>query len=118
MNKTLAAALLIVSSPALANEPSVTDARASQSGGTWRFDVTVTHADAGWDHYANAWQIAAPDGTVLGTRELLHPHVSEQPFTRSLGNVRIPPGVDQVQIRASDSVHGWGQPYIFTLPDS
>jgi hypothetical protein len=118
MNKTLVAALLFVSFPALAGEPSVTDAQASQSSGTWRFDVTVAHADEGWDHYANAWQIAAPDGTVLGTRELLHPHVSEQPFTRSLGNVAIPADVDQVQIRARDSVHGWGQPYILTLPDS
>ena len=43
--------------------------------------VTVQHADTGWDHYADAWEVLAPDGTVLGTRTLLHPHTDEQPFT-------------------------------------
>jgi len=72
------------------------------------FDVTVRHADAGWDHYANEWQVVAPDGTVLGTRTLYHPHVNEQPFTRSLSGVRIPPDIHSVTIRARDTVHGYG----------
>jgi len=45
---------------------------------------------------------------VLGVRELAHPHVNEQPFTRSLGGVEIPDGVQEVTIRARDSVHGYG----------
>ena len=53
-------------------------------------------------------QVVAPDGRVLGERRLLHPHVQEQPFTRSLGGVEIPAGVEEVTIRARDSVHGWG----------
>ena len=73
-----------------------------------RFSVTVHHADAGWDHYANKWDILAPDGRVLATRELLHPHDNEQPFTRSLSGVTIPEGVDEVVVRAHDSVHGYG----------
>ncbi len=72
-----------------------------------RFDVTVRHADEGWGHYADAWQVLAPDGAVLGTRELRHPHVDEQPFTRSLGGVSVPEGVVEVRVRARDSVHGW-----------
>jgi hypothetical protein len=28
--------------------------------------------------------VRAPDGTRLGIRDHLHPHVEEQPFTRSL----------------------------------
>jgi hypothetical protein len=76
--------------------------------GSWRFNVTVQHADTGWDHYADAWEVLAPDGTVLGTRTLLHPHVNEQPFTRSLTGVRIPDGVTEVTVRAHDSVHGHG----------
>jgi hypothetical protein len=28
--------------------------------------------------------VLAPDGTVLGRRELLQPHETEQPFTREL----------------------------------
>ena len=50
----------------------------------------------------------APDGTVLGVRVLTHPHVDEQPFTRSLSGVAIPPGIDTVTVRARDSVHGLG----------
>ncbi len=74
----------------------------------YRFDVTVRHADEGWEHYADAWEVLAGDGTVLGTRTLLHPHENEQPFTRSLAGVQIPAGVTEVVVRAHDSVHGYG----------
>ena len=77
-------------------------------GGTWSFTATVKHDDEGWDHYANQWEVLSPDGVVLGTRILLHPHVGEQPFTRSLGGVEIPEGVGKVIVRARDSVHGYG----------
>jgi hypothetical protein len=90
-------------------EADVLEVRATPTGdGTWRFDVTVQHADTGWDHYADAWDVLAPDGAVLGTRTLLHPHTEEQPFTRSLTGVRIPDGVTEVTVRANDSVHGHG----------
>ncbi|MEL0114373.1 MAG: hypothetical protein VW835_21805, partial [Rickettsiales bacterium] len=59
-------------------------------------------------HYANKWDVVAPDGTVLGTRTLYHPHVEEQPFTRSLYGVRIPDGVTSVIVRAHDLEHGYG----------
>ena len=80
----------------------------AEAAGTWRFDVTVAHADEGWEHYADRWEVVAPDGTVLGARVLAHPHVDEQPFTRSLGGVAIPDGIDRVSLRAHDSVHGLG----------
>ena len=79
-----------------------------ETGGTWRFDVTVRHDDAGWDHYADAWEVRALDGTVLGTRTLLHPHDTEQPFTRSLGGVVVPDGMTEVEIAAHDKIHGHG----------
>ena len=69
-------------------------------------DVTVEHADEGWDHDADAWDVVAPDGTVLGTRTRLHPHETEQPLTRSLSGVAIADDVAEVTIRARDSVHG------------
>jgi hypothetical protein len=74
----------------------------------YQFAVTVRHADAGWDHYADKWEILDEKGTVLGTRVLLHPHVDEQPFTRSLSGVKIPPDVKMITIRAHDSVHAYG----------
>jgi len=79
-----------------------------EPGGSYRFDVTIASDETGWDKYADRWQVLAPDGTVLGTRELAHPHVTEQPFTRSLGGVTIPDGVERVRVRAHDSVEGWG----------
>jgi hypothetical protein len=109
-------AILIAAMPARADVPTVTDAAAIPVGDAWRFDVTVRHGDTGWDHYADAWTVSAPDGTVLGTRILLHPHVDEQPFTRSLDGVAVPGGVDEVRIRARDSVHGWGEVFVLRLP--
>lgn len=76
--------------------------------GIYRFDVTVKHADTGWSHYADRWDVVGPDGTVLGSRTLYHPHVNEQPFTRSLGGVKIPAGVTEVTVRAHDSQHKLG----------
>lgn len=78
------------------------------AGNTFSFDVTVQHADEGWDHYADAFEILDPEGNILATRTLYHPHVNEQPFTRSIGNVEIPYGIDEVTVRAHDSVHEYG----------
>lgn len=78
------------------------------SSGTYRFDVTVLHADAGWDHYANKWDIVAPNGDVIDTRILHHPHDTEQPFTRSLTTDKIPDDLTHVIVRAHDSVHEYG----------
>ena len=106
----LAALLLVLwAGAAAAGEADVLAVEAApESAGVWRFDVTVAHADEGWDHYADKWEVVAPDGTVLGTRVLLHPHETEQPFTRSLGGVAIPEATDRVTVRAHDSVHGLG----------
>jgi hypothetical protein len=106
----LAAALLLQGAGlAMAGEADVVAVEAvKESAGTWRFDVTVAHADEGWDHYADRWEVLAPDGRVLGTRVLLHPHVGEQPFTRSLAGVAIPEEIDGVTVRAHDSVHDYG----------
>ena len=102
-----------------AGEADVIDAKATKTGdNTWSFDVTVKHGDTGWDHYANRWDVLAPDGTVLGTRTLLHPHETEQPFTRSLSGVVVPEGVREVTIRANDSVHETGgHDFVVKLPE-
>jgi hypothetical protein len=89
---------------------------ASKSGNSWRFDVTLKHTDTGWDHYADGWGVYLPDGTELGYRVLAHPHVNEQPFTRSLGRVEIPQGTKTVIIRPRDSVHGLGDDFVHKLP--
>ena len=80
-------------------------ARPDASG--WSFDVTLRHPDTGWDHYADAWEVLAPDGTSLGLRTLGHPHIDEQPFTRSLSGIKISDDVAYVTIRARCLVDGW-----------
>ena len=91
-----------------AGEADVVDGKITSLGDSqYRVDATVAHGDTGWDHYANRWDVLAPDGTVLGVRELLHPHENEQPFTRSL-TLTIPAGTEFIILRAGDSVHGEG----------
>jgi hypothetical protein len=78
-----------------------------EPAGTYRFDVTVRSSETGWEKYADAWEIRALDGSVLGTRILAHPHVEEQPFTRSLTGVAIPEGTTSVEVAARDLVEGF-----------
>lgn len=110
MHKTLAGIFVSLTpfAAALAGGADVLDAEVTCDGGSCRFSVTVEHADEGWDHYADKWEILNGNGEVIGVRELAHPHESEQPFTRSMGGVEIPDGVERVTIRAHDSVHGYG----------
>ena len=91
---------------------------------TWRFSVTVQHPDTGWEDYADGWDVVLPDGNVIRpnagetfTRTLWHPHVDEQPFTRSQSGIRIPSTVDTVRVRAHDRRDGFGGREVsFTLP--
>lgn len=95
---------------AWADLPVVEDVRVSQQGkGSYRFDVTVRHADSGWDHYADRWEVLDASGKVIATRVLAHPHEHEQPFTRSLSGILIPAGTSKVWVRAHDKVHGNGE---------
>ena len=105
--------------PAFAGEADVLDVDVScKNGRLCSFDVTVRHDDEGWEHYANRWEVLSPDGEVLATRVLAHPHVNEQPFTRSLSNVGIPDGVSEVVVRAHDSVHEYGgEELVVQLPN-
>lgn len=100
-------ALFFCGSQLLANDATIVDAKILPAGGERQFQihVTIEHADTGWDHYANRWDVLDQDGKLLGSRTLHHPHVDEQPFTRSL-SLTIPAGVTRVTIVAADSVHG------------
>ncbi|CAN5775295.1 hypothetical protein BH23ACT5_BH23ACT5_23590 [soil metagenome] len=77
--------------------------------GDGRFTVsaTVSSADQGEEKYADRWEVRSADGEVLATRVLTHPHVDEQPFTRSLPGVEIPTGAGEVTIAARDNVEGF-----------
>jgi hypothetical protein len=114
----LTALALSAAAPALADPARVVGAEASLGATGWTFHVTLEHADTGWNDYADGWRIETPDGTILGERPLLHPHVEEQPFTRSLAGVTIPGDVTSVVIRARTNVEGWAPSVsaLVTLP--
>jgi hypothetical protein len=79
-----------------------------EGDGSYRVSATVESQETGWDKYADRWEVRDPaTGAVLGERLLAHPHVDEQPFTRSLGGVAIPTDVTTVEIAAHDSVLGF-----------
>ena len=111
-------AFLLLAAPAWADPPVIDAVRATQTGDTWRFDVTISHPDTGWDHYADGWRVLDMEGNELGLRVLYHPHVEEQPFTRSLSGVVIPDGLTEVQIQARDNIDGWSTIQTVTLPTS
>ncbi len=98
----------LTAASAMAGEVDVVGAKVTKSGdGVYRFDVTLKHADQGWDHYADRWDVLDRDGNKLGQRLLAHPHENEQPFTRS-ATIKIPASVREVTIRGNDSQHGLG----------
>ena len=100
--------LLLLPQIALADDAVIERAEARASGESWTFSVTLSHGDTGWDDYADGWRVVLEDGTELGYRELLHPHVDEQPFTRSLSGVSVPEGTGRVFIEARTNTDGWG----------
>ena len=97
------AAWLATATFSFADMPIVTGAVAKETArGVWSFSVTIRHGDTGWDDYADGWSVEDSSGNELGFRKLLHPHVDEQPFTRSLSGVAIPRGTPSVFIRPRD----------------
>lgn len=99
--------LFATMSAALADGPEVIDVKVTKAGMVWNISVTLRHDDDGWDHYADGWEVLDARGKRLGYRELMHPHVEEQPFTRSLRGIVIPDGTREIFIRTRCSQHGW-----------
>ncbi len=105
----LIAACLLMSQSVSSGEADVLKVKAfCDDKSLCNFSVQVEHADQGWQHYANRWEVLSVDGEILATRELAHPHEQEQPFTRSLTKVPISKEIKEVVVRAHDSVHGYG----------
>ena len=92
---------------AIAGEVEIVHTQFVSHGDTWQVYTTLRHGDAGWEHYADVWRVVTESGDVLGTRTLLHPHVDEQPFTRSQGGITIPKDTHIVYVEAHDKEHGW-----------
>ena len=99
--------LIISSSISIASDANIIKASAElTSAQKFNISVTLEHADDGWDHYANAWRVYSVEGELIGERVLHHPHVNEQPFTRTLLGLSVPSNVNEVVIVAVCSTTG------------
>jgi len=107
LKKHLIIISLLLTTSVFANDVEIIKVVLTSQSGTWRADVTLKHADTGWDHYADAWRLVDEKGNEIGKRTLYHPHVNEQPFTRSLSGFHIAEDKKIIFVEAHDKKHGW-----------
>lgn len=88
--------------------PDILSAELERQGDAWSLAVTVSSPYDSEQRYADGWRVLAPDGAVLGTHELAHPHQNEQPFTRTMTALAIPPDVAQIIVEGRDLANGYG----------
>lgn len=116
-SKYLLPLICFAAAPLQAEEPVIENITATKQASGWQISVTLSHADTGWEHYADGWRVLDANGTELARRDLLHPHVHEQPFTRSLSGVKIPDGLDTIHIQSRCIVDGWSDTVVaYRLP--
>jgi len=107
--KLLMAFALLFSTVTFASEIDIVDVVLTNNSDSWRADVTLKHADTGWKHYADGWRLVDEQGSVLANRVLYHPHVDEQPFTRSISGFAIPKDKKVIFVEAHDFERGWSK---------
>lgn len=89
--------------------PDVIDVKVRPRGADrFDFDVTISSPYDSPQRYADAFRVMSADGKVHGERTLLHDHANEQPFTRDLYGVVVPPKVRSVVVQARDRKYGYG----------
>jgi hypothetical protein len=89
--------------------PDVIQVKVAPAGaGVFNFDVTVSSPYDTPERYADGFRVTTLPGEVLGVRTLWHDHQDEQPFTRDLYGVKIPPSVKVVVVQARDQKYGYG----------
>ncbi|RUM94477.1 MAG: hypothetical protein DSZ28_03005 [Thiothrix sp.] len=81
------------------SEADIKSVSVTGSDGNYTFAVKIKSDDAGWDQYADGWEVLNAQGDLVYRRVLGHPHVNEQPFTRSGGPVNVGKA-DKIYIRA------------------
>lgn len=99
----------LLSTTVLASDVEIVNVVLTNNAGSWRADVTLNHADTGWEHYADGWRLVDEKGNEIKKRTLYHPHVNEQPFTRSLSDIQIPESTKIIYVEAHDLNRGWSK---------
>jgi len=91
----------------------VVELDAIEEGGTWSFSASMSspyEVQTGLSKYCDFFEVRTTSSmnyTVLGKRSFDHDHPYEQPFTRVIGDVTLPNGVNSVVAIAHDSVDGY-----------
>lgn len=120
MRAALLALLLLAAPSALAGEADVIAVAAERHSDTedmFDFRVTILSNDTGPDYHADAFEVVAPDGRVLGRHEMKQPSQDEQPFTRVLENLKVPVNIQRVTVRVHHKPRGYdGQTVSIQLP--
>ena len=57
--------------------------------GAYEFAVGLASPDTGCEQYANWWEVVGLDGSLIYRRILTHSHITEQPFVRRGGPVKV-----------------------------
>jgi len=119
----LAAAMMVTPQLAKAEGPAprIADVQVKRDSpdqpGIYHIKVTIEHGDTGWDDYVEAWEMFAPDGTLLGSRPFFGPELEEQATVSALAGVVIPQDVETVTIRARNFPQGLnGDPVEVRIP--
>lgn len=122
----LALFMLAASFAAVAGEADVIAVAVERDPGTedvFNFRVTILSNDIDENYRAEAFEILAPDGRVLGRQEVTYTQgeqpftQGEQPFTREIENLKIPLGIDRVTVRVFHKPRGYdGQAVTIRLP--
>ena len=104
--KTLHLFLVLIAQPTQ-KQADIVEVQARSIGESYTFYVTISSPDTGCDQYADWWEVISEDGELLYRRILLHSHISEQPFKRSGGPVKLDRN-QRVWIRAHMNNTGYG----------
>jgi len=89
--------------------PDVVDVKVKARGeNRFDFDVTLSSPYDTPQRYADAIRVMSVAGMLYAERVLLHDHADEQPFTRDLHGVSIPPGVRAAVVQGRDQKFGYG----------
>lgn len=95
--------------PGVQRHPDVVAVKVTSRGANkFDFDVTISSRYDTPQRYADAFRVMAADGKVFGERILWHDHAGEQPFTRDLYGVTIPPEITIVRVQGRDRKFGYG----------